>query len=535
MTAQEFIDWVQNKNKFFSRTSAVRRASNMMHVTQDTIWKWLSGKQKTPPSMSLLMELLHEKYKEKRIRLTITDEQYQEMLPLLGKKTDTAIAEELGIPAVTVYQTRKKLGIYRAIKLPVPEVDQKELIDLLGKETDAEIAKKFGYSKTGIALIRKNLGIKSFRQSKISPEQYEEIRKLLGKEPDTLIAEKFGCSDSKIALIRKSLKIDAFRQINMLSPEQYEKMLPLLGKEPDKVIAEKLGIKISTVRYKRLQLGIKRYTKKHKEENYPQDLIKMLGKAPDTVIAEKFGYSRAGICFIRKNLGIKSFTQNRISPEKKEKMLPLLGKEPDKVIAEKFGIPCSYVKQYRKKLGIKISNASIKKEDESMILDLLGKTSDLSIAKKTGYSIYTIIKFRKEQNIEPFSKNKLDRLTPKDRKKLLSMIGKNHDKIIAEKFDISSEAVRRIRIKMNIPALREEKNLEDTIKQNKDLIALLGTMTDKNVADKTGISIQVIGKIRRKLNIPSFDKRGRNSKSTDGKNTPQEITEHPVKSNPDSH
>ena len=439
MTAQEFIDWVQNKNKFFSRTSAVRRASNMMHVTQDTIWKWLSGKQKTPPSMSLLMELLHEKYKEKRIRLTITDEQYQEMLPLLGKKTDTAIAEELGIPAVTVYQTRKKLGIYRAIKLPVPEVDQKELIDLLGKETDAEIAKKFGYSKTGIALIRKNLGIKSFRQSKISPEQYEEIRKLLGKEPDTLIAEKFGCSDSKIALIRKSLKIDAFRQINMLSPEQYEKMLPLLGKEPDKVIAEK------------------------------------------------------------------------------------------------FGIPCSYVKQYRKKLGIKISNASIKKEDESMILDLLGKTSDLSIAKKTGYSIYTIIKFRKEQNIEPFSKNKLDRLTPKDRKKLLSMIGKNHDKIIAEKFDISSEAVRRIRIKMNIPALREEKNLEDTIKQNKDLIALLGTMTDKNVADKTGISIQVIGKIRRKLNIPSFDKRGRNSKSTDGKNTPQEITEHPVKSNPDSH
>ena len=389
--------------------------------------------------MSLLMELLHEKYKEKRIRLTITDEQYQEMLPLLGKKTDTAIAEELGIPAVTVYQTRKKLGIYRAIKLPVPEVDQKELIDLLGKETDAEIAKKFGYSKTGIALIRKNLGIKSFRQSKISPEQYEEIRKLLGKEPDTLIAEKFGCSDSKIALIRKSLKIDAFRQINMLSPEQYEKMLPLLGKEPDKVIAEK------------------------------------------------------------------------------------------------FGIPCSYVKQYRKKLGIKISNASIKKEDESMILDLLGKTSDLSIAKKTGYSIYTIIKFRKEQNIEPFSKNKLDRLTPKDRKKLLSMIGKNHDKIIAEKFDISSEAVRRIRIKMNIPALREEKNLEDTIKQNKDLIALLGTMTDKNVADKTGISIQVIGKIRRKLNIPSFDKRGRNSKSTDGKNTPQEITEHPVKSNPDSH
>lgn len=390
MTAQEFIDWVQNKNKFFSRTSAVRRASNMMHVTQDTIWKWLSGKQKTPPSMSLLMELLHEKYKEKRIRLTITDEQYQEMLPLLGKKTDTAIAEELGIPAVTVYQTRKKLGIYRAIKLPVPEVDQKELIDLLGKETDAEIAKKFGYSKTGIALIRKNLGI-------------------------------------------------------------------------------------------------------------------------------------------------KSFTQNRISPEKKEKILPLLGKEPDKVIAEKFGIPCSYVKQYRKKLGIKISNASIKKEDESMILDLLGKTSDLSIAKKTGYSIYTIIKFRKEQNIEPFSKNKLDRLTPKDRKKLLSMIGKNHDKIIAEKFDISSEAVRRIRIKMNIPALREEKNLEDTIKQNKDLIALLGTMTDKNVADKTGISIQVIGKIRRKLNIPSFDKRGRNSKSTDGKNTPQEITEHPVKSNPDSH
>ena len=92
------------------------------------------------------------------------------------------------------------------------------------------------------------------------------------------------------------------------------------------------------------------------------------------------------------------------------------------------------------------------------------------------------------------------------------MLGKVYDRVKAEKFNIDDEAVRRIRQKLNVPALREEKSLQETIEGDEYIKSLLGTMTDKEVANKTGKSIQVIGKARRKLNIPAFDTRGRSTK-----------------------
>lgn len=147
-----------------------------------------------------------------------------------------------------------------------------------------------------------------------------------------------------------------------------------------------------------------------------------------------------------------------------------------------------------------------------MILDLLGRISDSRISEKTGYSVYIIKKFREQNKISPIRKSILESLEPNQRKKLLSMLGKVHDRELAEKFNVSYDAIRRIRKKMNVPALREEKSLQKTIEENEYLKSLLGTMTDKALADKTGLSINIIGKMRRTLNIPSFDTRGRSGK-----------------------
>ncbi|WP_419066415.1 hypothetical protein, partial [Akkermansia sp.] len=125
---------------------------------------------------------------------------------------------------------------------------------------------------------------------------------------------------------------------------------------------------------------------------------------------------------------------------------------------------------------------------------------------------YVIKKFREQNKIKPFNKSILERFSPDQRKKLLSMLGKVYDRVIAEKFNIDNEVVRRIRQKLNVPALREEKSLQETIEGDEYIKSLLGTMTDKEVANKTGKSIQVIGKARRKLNIPAFDTRGRSTK-----------------------
>lgn len=438
MTAQEFIDWLQTANNLPNPTQAVKRAAQMMRVTEDTIWKWLNTK-KSPEYMQLLMELLHEKYREKRFHRILSHEQREEMRSMLGQKPDGEIAELLGIARITVYNERYKLGIKKYCSPESIRIQHdEEFIAVLGKIPDSECAKKFGYSYSKVAYIRKKLGIKAYRGP---------------RKP---------------------------RGVNQKPRKPYK------PRDPNKPC---------------------------KKKEYPEELINMLGKTPDDEIAKKFGYSKAGIALIRKKMGIPSCYTTRFPEEKREETMLLFGKLTDREISEKLEIPVGSVVYFRKKLKIApVPQSPIKDADKDMILDLLGRVSDLKIAKKTGYSVYTIKKFREQHKINPFNKNILERFPPDQRKKLLSMLGKVYDRVIAEKFNIDDEVVRRIRKKMHVPALREEKSLQETIEGDEYIKSLLGTMTDKEVANKTGKSIQVIGKARRKLNIPSFDTRGRSKK-----------------------
>lgn len=444
MTAQEFIDWVQTANNLPNPTQAVKRAAQMMRVTEDTVWKWLNAKKPrpTPEYMQLLMELLHEKYREKRFHRILAKEQREEMRSMLGKKPDRQIAAELGISRFTVQAERYKLGIKKHRSPDGSRVQyDDEFIATLGKIPDFECAKKFGYSNSSVARIRKKLGISPCKAPR-KPRQPRSIEQKPRK--------------------------------------------PYKPRDPNKP---------------------------RKKKEYPEELINMIGKVPDKEIAKKFGYSKAGIALIRKNMGIPSLRATRFPEEKREEAILLFGKLTDREIAEKLEIPILSVAYFRKKLKIDpVAYSSIKDADKNMILGLLGRVSDLKIAKKTGYSTYTIKKFREQNNINPFKKSILERFPPNQRKKLLSMLEKVHDRVIAEKFNIGNEAVRRIRQKMNVPALREEKSLQETIERDEYIKSLLGTMTDKEVANKTGKSIQVIGKARRKLNIPSFDTKGRSKK-----------------------
>lgn len=58
MTAQVFLDWVQSRHSLPSKTSAVRKAAQILRVSEITIWKWLKGEPQVSPSMLLLMEMV---------------------------------------------------------------------------------------------------------------------------------------------------------------------------------------------------------------------------------------------------------------------------------------------------------------------------------------------------------------------------------------------------------------------------------------------------------------------------------------------
>lgn len=430
MTAQEFIDWVQTANNLPNPTQAVKRAAQMMRVTEDTVWKWVNAKKPrpTPEYMQLLMELLHEKYREKRFHRILSREQREEMRSMLGKKTDREIAAELGISRFTVQAERYKLGIKKHRSPDGSRVQyDDEFIATLGKIPDFECAKKFGYSNSSVARIRKKYGI----------APYQGPRKPRGVE-------------------QKPRK-------------------PYKPRDP------------------------------REKKEYPEELIQMLGKVSDTVIGDNFGYSRAGIALIRKKRGIPPFRETRYSQHPYKEILSMLGKAPDEEIAEKFGITVLQAVNYRKSLRIKKFNPHA--EQEKMALELLGKYSDYEIARKTGCPVSRVFHIRKKHGITPAPRTFFEKLSLEKREEILSLLGKETDKEIAKKFNVYKAAIGKLRKRMGISPLKREEWRQKNIERNKSLEPLLGTVPDKDLAEKTGLSERVIGNMRRKLKIPAFGKK----------------------------
>lgn len=57
-SAKAFVGWVQSRYHLVNKTSAVKKAAQMLRVTEMAVWQWLRGSRQTSPSMELLMELI---------------------------------------------------------------------------------------------------------------------------------------------------------------------------------------------------------------------------------------------------------------------------------------------------------------------------------------------------------------------------------------------------------------------------------------------------------------------------------------------
>lgn len=55
MTAQEFVDWVQQAYQPPNQTAAVKLAASFLHVANNTVWQWLWGLRRPDDSKLLLM------------------------------------------------------------------------------------------------------------------------------------------------------------------------------------------------------------------------------------------------------------------------------------------------------------------------------------------------------------------------------------------------------------------------------------------------------------------------------------------------
>ena len=179
-----------------------------------------------------------------------------------------------------------------------------EVVELLGKRTDRELALLAGVNSVAIMRWRDRLGIPAYRL--LTPE----VRQLLGTMPDDVLAKHVGRKTSFIARMRRRFRIRACRpkRIRPSTAIKLTELLPLLGTIPDSEIAVRSGLHKNTVmRWRKLQ-GIPLY---YRRPVMSQEVKKLLGTMPEAELAKKVGVTISYVCQLRKKLGIPKYSKTK--------------------------------------------------------------------------------------------------------------------------------------------------------------------------------------------------------------------------------
>lgn len=178
----------------------------------------------------------------------------EDRLALLGKQTDTSLADQLGVSWSVVRVKRKALGIARFDPLRALLAERPELIDQLGILPDTHFASMAGVSPTTVSKYRSTVDSKS-----LSPEKHpvpEAALAYLGTESDAEVAKKFGVSASAIYGLRRRRGIPRFDPLSALFAERPE-LTEQLGVKPDSYFAELAGVSLAKIRRYRRTIGRK--------------------------------------------------------------------------------------------------------------------------------------------------------------------------------------------------------------------------------------------------------------------------------------
>jgi len=189
-----------------------------------------------------------------------------------------------------------------------------------------------------------------------------------------------------------------------------------------------------------------------------------------------------------------------------KKIKPLMGKMSDEDIAKRFNISRGFVSEKRREFKIPVYKGPTSSKEKTLEKNkhLLGKLSDREISKLLGMSNATVCRYRNSLGISspyPFY-GKLGNDIYKykyDVNKVLPYLGKKPDNHIAKEFNIAVNTIRRYRHKYEIKPYNN--GIRSLIEKNKHL---LGTISDKELATKLGVTLTVVYRARKRFDIPSY-------------------------------
>jgi hypothetical protein len=183
------------------------------------------------------------------------------------------------------------------------------------------------------------------------------------------------------------------------------------------------------------------------------------------------------------------------------RFLKLLGRIPDGQLARKMGVSLDAVRDERRRRKIDPSSPHRPPVQwtAEMIL-LLGADFDARVAETLGLPKYLVMHKRRRLGIPPHGD------VPEQRqprafnwtKRKIALLGTDSDRKIAERFGTIGGVVARQRTRLGIPSFYHYRRISWT----KEMVSLLGKATDWEIAERYGMKRESVARERRKRGIP---------------------------------
>lgn len=242
--------------------------------------------------------------------------------------------------------------------------------------------------------------------------------------------------------------------------------------------------------------------------------LSLLGTMSDREVALRIGVATPTVFLKRKSLGIPSSRPS--SPLKwSAKQISLLGKHPDAEVARMLGTYRQGVIKKRHELGIPnyARESGFWHTWTTSEIALLGKMTDVALAHKIGrrnmcvtakrrlLGIPSLIQRgpRRSNEGKVYLRKALDAWSDEE----TALLGKLTDREVATQLGISQAAARLKRITLGIPPCRRGKSWR-VGRWTDDILARLGTEVDSDIARSIGVSSERVRQKRKELGIARF-------------------------------
>lgn len=368
-----------------------------------------------------------------------------------------------------------------------------EMVKRLGKAKDSFLAMQANLPAALVRAIRIHKNILTFDYKGQVPESE------LGTVPDGELADRYGVPAHVVASARTLQGIAEPDSTYDKLAREMPSLVQRLGTAMDTELASRFGLSVTRVFELRTHLAIPKFCVYTKLANDKPDLVSKLPTVSDAKLSKYFGISVDTVRGLRQHLGIKKKvgapTYRNVDPA----ILEMLKTQRLSDVSLATKLDTLTLRKIRDAWNIPAYSVASLFTDE--VDAALGTASDEELAKRFGIKLWQLTKRRIKLGIKRF-----ENWMPEH----IALLGTDTDKAIALKLGIPLTAVYRKRTALNIPArayayVGKSPRLP-RVKWTPENIALLGTDTDKAVAEALGTEVSSVRVKRRSLKIPASDK-----------------------------